>query len=68
MNNNFACIDVAAISEFVCCSLFVFQKIEFLFFFIGSIYLWALNLIMYYVSLNGHHVKYYFICIWKIEI
>jgi hypothetical protein len=40
MNNNFVCIDVATIGELVCCSLFVFQKIEFLFLFVGSIFLW----------------------------
>jgi hypothetical protein len=52
MNNNFACIDVTAIDELVCCSLFIFQKIEFLFFIIGSIYLRLFNLIMYYISLT----------------
>jgi hypothetical protein len=57
MNNNFACIDVAAISELVCCFLFVFQKIEFLVLFIGNIYL-QLYLIMCYVSLTGHNAKY----------
>jgi hypothetical protein len=54
MNNNFAYIDIAAIGELVYYSLFVFQKIEFLFLFIGSIYLWLFNLIMYYVSFIGH--------------
>jgi hypothetical protein len=63
MNNNFACIDVVAINELVCCSLFIFQKIEFLFIFIGNIYLQLFNLIMYYVSLTRHKEKYYFIYI-----
>jgi hypothetical protein len=52
----------------VCCAFFVFHKIEFLFLFIGSIYLWLSYLIIYYVlSLARHQDKYSFNYIWNLK-
>jgi hypothetical protein len=63
MNNKIVCIDFVVI---VCCAFFVFQKINFLFIYIGNIYLWLSYLIIYYVLSLAKHQDY-FNYIWNLK-